>query len=173
MDSANDIALYMLLRVRGRIRISPFSREINRIDLQHLVYLTDWKHCLLFGETATGEDWEQKSVDGFDIAGSGRELDERFKADPRFRRKSYFKSLLVSYRPSPRGILFGRRVHLSPGTRRAADHVLKTVSELRDGEFTRLVLDTYPFRRSALSGTFDMAKLADEYTHRGLHIGMG
>jgi hypothetical protein len=114
---------------------SIYQEELDDYEMTQLLYLIDWKSCILYGKPMTPIDWKLGPL------------------GPEMKIKHILNHLQC----------FLLQKDLSFDEMNVIRFVLITKSKMSPTELDRLVFSTYPVFMSKLGKRLDLARLSDEY----------
>jgi len=149
MADVKDVLAYMLNRYRG---------ETSNARVTKMVYLTDWRHSLLYGRQVTDIEWYFDNYGPFvwTVIEAARENPDLFEIEATQTVFGNSKNVLrlrnKQYKPQ-----------LGDSERAAVDFVVDATKDLTFDAFIKLVYSTYPIMKSDRYESLDLPALAREY----------
>jgi len=152
MEKIRDIVLYIFKNY-------PKPEELSKPRFVKMIYLADWKSCLLYGEQITSIEWFYNHYGPY-----VNEIVDSLRGDSDFEIISKGDSR-ETVRPA-KGAKYSQE--LSRKSKEVLDFVVLKTSPLEWDEFYQLVYSTYPIVIGQKYSKLDLVSLSKEYKENKL-----
>lgn len=152
MDNIKQIVTYLLL--------STENKQMQNLRLTQMVYLMDWKNCLVSGDQITGIKWELNTLGPFssDIIKSVAHSRSNFVIDYSISGEIDSVNTLIKLTSNPIDVSL-----MELSTKRALDFVIGSTSVLDHFEFISFIFSTFPVVKSKRFTSINLKSLSKEY----------